>query len=96
MKKTLINWLGLLGIVSVLSYTAAVLFSPLAYPGYNSSKALRMGIYLFAVMNWISAVGYTMFPLSDAGISNRFQDIMHLVVWQSGRRLHYYSCLPEP
>ncbi len=125
MKKTLINWLGLLGVVSLLSYTAAVLFSPLAYPGYNwmvqavsdlsaetapsrglwnqlaalyapcgivcctvscceakrySSKALRMGIYLFAVMNWISAVGYTMFPLSDAGISNRFQDIMHLVV----------------
>lgn len=31
----LINWCGLLGVVSLLSYTAAVLFSPLAYPGYN-------------------------------------------------------------
>ena len=34
-KKNLINWIGLLGIVSFLSYTAAVLFAPLAYPDYN-------------------------------------------------------------
>lgn len=35
MKKTLTQKLGLLGIVSFLSYTAAVVFAPLAYPGYN-------------------------------------------------------------
>lgn len=35
MKRALINRLGLLGIVSFLSYTAAVVFSPLAYPGYH-------------------------------------------------------------
>ena len=35
MKKPLIQKLGLLGIVSFLSYTAAVLFAPLAYPGYD-------------------------------------------------------------
>ena len=35
MKKTLIQKLGLLGIVSFLSYTAAVIFAPLAYPGYD-------------------------------------------------------------
>lgn len=35
MKKPLINWLGLLGIISLLSYSAAVLVTPLAYPGYN-------------------------------------------------------------
>lgn len=45
---------------------------------YN--RILRMGVYLFAIMNWISAVGYSMFPVVDAGISGRFQDIMHLVV----------------
>ena len=112
MKKSLIQKLGLLGIVSFLSYTAAVLFSPLAYPGYNwmaqavsdlsaanapslglwnqlsafynvcevvcativcigiqgqKISLLRTGIYLFAVMEWISAVGYRMFPLSDSG-----------------------------
>ena len=35
MKKSLIQKLGLLGVVSFLSYTAAVVFAPLAYPGYH-------------------------------------------------------------
>ncbi len=125
MKRTLINKLGLLGLVSLLSYTAAVVFTPLAYPNYNwmsqavsdlsaenspskmlwqqlsslydvcgvvsvtlvcifiqgkLTKTLRIGIYLFAVMNWISSVGYTMFPLSDSGNAGAFQDIMHIYV----------------
>ena len=125
MKKPLIQKLGLLGIVSFLSYTAAVVFAPLAYPGYNwmaqavsdlsasnapslvlwnqlsalynacevvcvtvvcigiqgqKTKPLRTGIYLFAVMEWISAVGYRMFPLSDSGYAGAFQDVMHMVV----------------
>lgn len=125
MKKSLINWLGLLGVVSLLSYTAAVVFSPLAYPGYNwmsqavsdlmainapsltlwnqlsslygvaglvsimmvcvfikdrLNKPIRIGIYLFAVMNWVSSVGYTMFPLTESGFAGTFQDIMHVVV----------------
>lgn len=125
MKKTLIQKLGLLGILSFLSYTAAVVFSPLAYPGYNwmsqavsdlsaadspslalwnqlsalynvcevvcatvvcigiqgqKTKLLRTGIYMFAVMEWISAVGYRMFPLSSSGYAGEFQDIMHMVI----------------
>lgn len=125
MKKPLINWLGLLGVVSLLSYTAAVVFSPLAYPGYNwmaqavsdlsaanspsrilwnqlsslyaicgmisimmvcvfiqkkLTRTLRIGIYLFTAMNWVSAVGFTMFPLSDSGNAGTFQDIMHIYV----------------
>lgn len=35
MKRTLTQKLGLLGVVSLLSYTAAVVLSPLAYPGYD-------------------------------------------------------------
>ena len=35
MKKSLIQKFGLLGVISFLSYAAAVIFSPLAYPGYN-------------------------------------------------------------
>ena len=35
MKRTLTQKLGLLGIVSFLSYAAAVAFAPLAYPGYD-------------------------------------------------------------
>ena len=125
MKKTLIQKLGLLGIVSFLSYTAAVVFAPLAYPNYSwmaqavsdlsaanapslalwnqlsafynvcevvcatvvcigihgqKTKLLRAGIYLFAIMEWISAVGYRMFPLSDSGYAGAFQDVMHMVV----------------
>ncbi len=124
MKITLTQRLGLLGIVSFLSYTAAVVFSPIAYPGYNrmaqavsdlsaadapslalwnqlsafynaceivcvtvvcigiqgqKTRLLRAGIYLFAVMEWISAVGYRMFPLSTGGYAGEFQDIMHMV-----------------
>ena len=124
MKKSLIQKLGLLGVVSFLSYTAAVVFAPLAYPNYNwmtqavsdlsaanapslalwnqlsalynacevvcvtvvcigiqgqKTKLLRTGIYLFAVMEWISAVGYRMFPLSSSGYAGAFQDVMHMV-----------------
>ena len=125
MKKSLLQRLGLLGVVSFLSYTAAVVFAPLAYPGYNwmaqavsdlsaanapslalwnqlsalynvcevvcvtvvcigiqgwKTKLLRSGIYLFAVMEWISAVGYRMFPLSNSGYAGAFQDVMHMAV----------------
>ncbi len=124
-KKSLLQRLGLLGVVSFLSYTAAVVFAPLAYPGYNwmaqavsdlsaanapslalwnqlsalynvcevvcvtvvcigiqgrKTKLLRSGIYLFAVMEWISAVGYRMFPLSNSGYAGAFQDVMHMAV----------------
>ncbi len=125
MKKSLLQRLGLLGVVSFLSYTAAVVFAPLSYPGYNwmaqavsdlsaanapslalwnqlsalynvcevvcvtvvcigiqgrKTKLLRSGIYLFAVMEWISAVGYRIFPLSDSGYAGAFQDVIHMAV----------------
>lgn len=124
-KRTPIQGLGLLGVVSFLSYTAAVVLSPLAYPGYDwmaqavsdlsavnapsamlwsqlnaltgvcsvvsitlvcvymqgkLGKALRIGISLFAAMMWLSAVGYTMFPLTESGYAGTFQDVMHAVV----------------
>lgn len=123
MKKNFINYCGLLGIVAFLSYTAAVFFSPLAYPGYHwmaqavsdlsatnapslrlwnqlsslynvstlicammvcagiqgrGSRILRLGIYLFTAMEWVAAVGYGMFPLSDSGYADTFQDQMHI------------------
>ena len=123
--KTLTQKLGLLGIVSFLSYAAAVIFAPLAYPGYRwmaqavsdlsaadapslalwnrlsalyntceivcvtavcigiqgqKTRLLRTGISLFAAMEWISAVGYRMFPLSSSGYAGTFQDGMHMVV----------------
>lgn len=123
-KKNFLNYCGLFGIVAFLSYTAAVVFSPLAYPGYDwmaqavsdlsasnapslrlwnqlsciynvctlvcammvcvgiqgrKTKLLRVGIYLFTLMEWVSAVGFGMFPLSDSGYAGTFQDQMHIL-----------------
>lgn len=118
MKRDFINYCGLLGIVALFSYTAAVVFSPLAYPGYNwmtqavsdlsaanapslrlwnqlsslysvctlvcagiqgrESRTLRLGIYLFTAMEWVSVVGFSMFPLSDSGYAGTFQDQMNI------------------
>lgn len=125
MKRSLVQKLGLLGVISLLSYTAAVVFSPLAYPGYDrlsqavsdlsaanapslalwnrltafynvcetlcitvvciglqgkKTRTLRIGVYLFAVMEAVSAIGYRAFPLSDSGYAGSFQDAMHMVV----------------
>ena len=117
--------LGICGIISLLSYTAMVVFSPLAYPGYDwlsmavsdlsavgapsaelagqlnalygpcglvsimavcvasqnlKTKVLRLGIYFFAAMEWISDVGYKLFPWVADADSSHPQNIMHLIV----------------
>ena len=124
-KKTLINYIGLLGAAAFLSYLAAVIFAPLAYPGYEwtkqavsdlsaenapsrilwrqlaavydkctlvclmavcvfirgrLNKPMRVGIYLFTAMSWVSGIGYSMFPLSDSGNAGTFRDVMHVYV----------------
>lgn len=128
MSRKLINYLGLTGIVALISYTAAVIFSPMAYPGYDwmsqavsdlsaatapsrslwnqiaapygvcsavcatcaciyvsehktFTRLFRTGVCLFALMLWVSDVGYGMFPLSEAGTGmSAFQDLMHVYV----------------
>lgn len=46
----------------------------------RENKIFRLGIYLFAIMEWTSAVGYTLFSLSGSGYAGTFQDVMHMVV----------------
>lgn len=115
MKRTMLQKFGILGLISLLSYTTAVVFAPLAYPGYNwlaqavsdlpadsapsrtlwnqlsalympcgivcctmcglevsanPNRALRTGVYIFYVMNW----------LLEAGTPGGFQGTMHMVV----------------
>ena len=117
--------LGVFGIISLLSYTAMVVFSPLAYPGYDwlsmavsdlsavgapsaalaerlnalfgpcavvcimavcvgaagcRSKLLKTGIAFFAAMEWITVVGYKMFPLVQGEAVSSFQNRMHIIV----------------
>jgi hypothetical protein len=43
------------------------------------TKPLRIGVYIFAAMEWVSGVGYAAFPLSG-GDNMSFTDIMHIVV----------------
>ena len=46
-----------------------------------STQLFRIGIHLFTIMNWISNVGYAMFPLADSGKEiASFQEIMHMVI----------------
>lgn len=125
MTRKLINYLGILGVVSFVSYVMAITLSPLAYPGYNwmsqavsdlfavnspslnlwnqltvlysacgmvsvtlvsvfienrLNKTMRTGIHLFTIMNWISCIGYGLFPLSSSGFAGTFQDIIHTYV----------------
>ena len=121
MLEKRLRYFGIFGIISLLSYSAMVIFSPLAYPGYDwltmavselsavgapseklanqlnclfgpcglvsimavclamvyvKSRVLKNGVYLFAAMEWVCSVGYTMFPWSE----NSFQNTMHLIV----------------
>ena len=46
----------------------------------QKTRRLRAGVYLLAIMEWVSAIGYRMFPLSDSGYAGAFQDVMHIVV----------------
>ena len=125
MKKKLINWLCLSGIVSALFYLLHDIVGAQYYPGYDwmkqavsdltaadapsaavagglaqvygifailccalmciliqdcASRSLRIGVYTFAIMNVISGVGYSIFPLSTEGYAGTFQDVMHVYV----------------
>lgn len=42
------------------------------------NRTFRFGIYLFTIMTWLSAIGYTLFPLSGKGYQGTIQDIMHV------------------
>ncbi|MCQ2570765.1 MAG: DUF998 domain-containing protein [Candidatus Saccharibacteria bacterium] len=46
----------------------------------ETKKIFRIGVYLFSIMNFISAIGYALFPLSSSGFDGSFQTIMHVYV----------------
>ena len=43
-------------------------------------KTFRLGIYLFSLMNGISAVGYALFPLTSSGYDGSIKSFMHVYV----------------
>ena len=74
--------LGLWNRLSALYNVCEVACVTLVCVGIQSkrSKLLRSGVYTFALMEWISAVGYRAFPLSESGFAGTAQDVMHMVV----------------
>ena len=46
----------------------------------NVRKSLRLGVYLFAAMNGISAVGYSLFPLTGSGYDGSVRSFIHVYV----------------
>ena len=60
MKKTLVNWFGLFGLVGLISYILAVIFAPSAYPGFDRLRQSVTALYAvdapsFALWNqWAS------------------------------------------
>ncbi|MDO9629157.1 MAG: DUF998 domain-containing protein [Acholeplasmataceae bacterium] len=66
------NLYGLLSVIVVIGF--------IVYKKEFKRRIVRLGILLFSLMMIISAVGYALFPLSESGLANSFQDIMHMVV----------------
>lgn len=46
----------------------------------EKSKTLKIGVYLFSIMNFISAIGYALFPLSSAGYNGTAQSFIHVYI----------------
>lgn len=46
----------------------------------NARKSLRFGICLFTAMHGISAVGYSLFPLSGSGYDGSVQSFIHVYI----------------
>lgn len=124
-KKSLINWLCLGGVLSILFYLLHDIVGASNYPGYDwmsqavsdltatdapsfvsaigyvtvykilnclccaclcilmkneTKKTLKIGVYLFSIMNFVSAIGYALFPLSSSGFDGSVQSIIHVYV----------------
>ena len=47
---------------------------------YDLNKTFKWGIYLFCLMNFVSAIGYSLFPLTSGGYDGSFQSFMHVYV----------------
>ena len=46
----------------------------------NSRKSLRIGIYLLTAMQAVSAIGYSLFPLSSSGYDGSTQSFLYVYV----------------
>ena len=46
----------------------------------ENKKTLKVGVYLFSIMNFISAIGYALFPLSSSGYDGSVGSFIHVYI----------------
>ena len=46
----------------------------------EKSKSLKLGVYLFSIMNYVSAIGYALFPLSSSGYDGSIGTFIHVYI----------------
>lgn len=69
---------GLTKVFGILSCLCCALLCILVQE--SRKKSLRLGVYLFAIMNFVSAIGYALFPLSSAGYDGSVQSFIHVYI----------------
>ena len=67
---------------SILYGIFSVIFSLvfLFYFKGRINKIVTVALFVYCSMNIVSFIGYSFFPLSEAGFAGTFQDIMHIIV----------------
>ena len=74
-------WNQLAALYNICGVVCATCVSVYVSGKKTSTKLFRTGIHLFTIMNWVSNVGYAMFPLADSGKEiASFREIMHIAV----------------
>ena len=68
---------GYSAVYGIFSCLCCVLVSLLVK---DEHKLLKIGVYLFTLMMWISAIGYSLFPLTSAGYDGSMQSFVHVYV----------------
>ena len=66
---------ALYGLFSIICVISACVFLR-----KKTNAAQYIGVIVFAMMNLISAVGYSLFPLTESGTPDGFQNKMHIAV----------------
>ena len=69
---------GLTKVYGILSCLCCALLCILVQK--SKKKSFRLGVYLFAIMNFVSAIGYALFPLSSAGYDGSVQSFIHVYI----------------
>ena len=69
-----------IGYSAVYGIAACLCCAFLCFLVAGEKKPLRIGVYLFAAMQGVSAIGYSVFPLTGSGYDGSAQSFMHVYV----------------